>query len=564
MLKRSFLPSSFVLKTWMDIEPYYDNLKNRSIGSKAELETWLHVWSETDAVLSENGGWRYIKMTCNLEDAALQEDYRVFVEEIAPKTEVVADALKRKLIESPFLNELDASKYFIFIREIKKDLELFKLENVDLQAKLMVLQQKYASIAGAMTIQYEGQELTLARASTLLKSEDRTVRENVYHLIQERRIQDAQILDDLFSEMIALRHQIALNAGFSNFRDYKMKSLGRFDYTVQDCFNFHNSIREHVLPVLDQLNQIRKEKLGLATLNAWDLDVKLPGEPELHPFKNAEELIEKTIACFGEVSSEFQGFIEVMKEKKHLDLDSRKGKAPGGYNYPLSESGIPFIFMNSVGLNRDLVTMVHEGGHAVHAFLADHLELDAFKQCPSEVAELASMSMELISMEHWQVFYPNAEDMQQARREHLESIIRILPWIALVDKFQHWVYENPTHTHEERKREWLKLSSEFSSTITEKEGLEKYREHGWKSQLHIFEVPFYYIEYGIAQLGALSIWKNYIKDRRTALQDYANALKLGYTKTIPEIYNTANVKFDFSSENIKELVSFLRVQVGES
>ena len=558
MVKRSFFPASFVLKSWSDLAPFYADLKDRKIGSTVELEKWLLDWSELDAIVGEDGGWRYIRMTCNLADEGFQEAYRVFVEELAPQIDVETNLLKKKLIANPYLDQLDKEKYFVFIREIKKDLEIFRPENVDLQAKLMILQQKYAAIAGSMTIQYQSEEYTLARASVFLRDKNAQVRETVYRLIQERRAENADQLNDLFTEMLVLRQQIATNAGFSNFRDYKFKAMGRFDYSIQDCFDFHQSIATHVVPLLNQFNEQRKKALQLDTLRPWDLDVQLPGENDLKPFNTSDELIQKTIACFEQVSAEFSGYIAEMKTLGRLDLDSRKGKAPGGYNYPLNESGVPFIFMNSVGLNRDLVTMVHEGGHAVHAFLSNSLLLDGFKQCPSEVAELASMSMELMSMEHWQVFYPNAADYKQACKEHIESIIRILPWIALVDQFQHWIYENPTHTVAERKAAWLKLSKSFGSGVIDTSGLEKYRENAWHAQLHIFEVPFYYIEYGIAQLGAISIWKNYLENKAKCVEDYRNALKLGYTKTIPEIYKTANIAFDFSSNNVQQLVGFLK------
>jgi oligoendopeptidase F len=389
------------------------------------------------------------------------------------------------------------------------------------------------------------------------------VREEAWRAIWERRYQDHQKLDELMTDLITLRHQVAQNAGFANFRDYSFAALGRFDYTPADCFNFHESVAEAVVPLLNELAVARKQALNLNELRPWDNKVDTEGRPALEPFQTGEELLEKSVQCFDKLdgSGQLAGFLRTMRAMHHLDLESRKGKAPGGYNYPLEEIGVPFIFMNATSSLRDLVTMVHEGGHAIHSFLTRKLPLQAFRNPPMEVAELASMAMELLSMDHWDVFFKNPEDLRRARLQHLESVIETLPWIATIDKFQHWLYKHPTHTLEEREQNWLRIYDEFTDTVTDWSGFENYKANIWQRQLHLYEVPFYYIEYGIAQLGAIGVWRNYRRDPVAGLQGYIDALSLGYQATIPEIYAAANVPFDFSKEHISELMAFVSDEI---
>lgn len=357
-----------------------------------------------------------------------------------------------------------------------------------------------------------------------------------------------------------MRHQVAVNAGFKNYRDYKHQSLARFDYSVQDCLNFHEAVKLHAVPLINAHDEQRKKKLKLDDYRPWDTSVDEEGLAPLKPFANAQELIDRTIECFNKLDPFFGECINTMQKMKRLDLDSRLGKAPGGYQYPLYETDVPFIFMNSVGLHRDLVTMVHEGGHAIHSFLDFNLELVDFKSPPSEVAELASMSMELMSMEHWDVFFKTDDELKRAKRQQLESVMDTLPWIAAIDKFQHWIYLNPKHSVEERYNEWQAIISDFGSSVINYKGLENNLKRRWQVQLHLYEVPFYYIEYGFAQLGAIAVWRNYKTNPIKAVEDYKTALALGYTKSIPEIYKAAGVKFDFSPAYIKELMDFVKAE----
>jgi oligoendopeptidase F len=413
-----------------------------------------------------------------------------------------------------------------------------------------------------MTVEWKGQELTLQQASVMLQETDRALREEVYHKITDRRLKDKELMDELYTKLIRIRHQVAVNAGFGNFRDYMFKSYGRFDYTPQDCFDFHHSISSEVVPLLEELAEERKARLGVDQLRPWDKSVDVEGRAPLKAFDGGKDLTEKSITCFSNLDPYLGDCLRVMREMGHLDLESRKGKAPGGYNYPLAEIGVPFIFMNATSTMRDMTTLMHEGGHAVHNFLTKDLALGDFKNPPMEVAELASMSMELISMDQWSIFFPKPEDLARARAEQLEDIIETLPWVATIDKFQHWVYEHPDHTLKRRKEQWNATFQEFSDTVTDWRGLEEARDYLWQKQLHLYEVPFYYIEYGMAQLGAIAVWRNFKNDPKKGLAGYMNALKLGNLKTIPEIYKAAGIKFDFSTAYIRELMKFVRAEMG--
>ncbi|WP_026768899.1 M3 family oligoendopeptidase [Asinibacterium sp. OR53] len=562
-LERHFVPADFKVTTWETLEPFFVELVNRPLSTKEALEHWLKDISELEAVVSEDACWRQIRMTCDTTDPALEEAFTYFCMEIQPKLQPYSDKLNRKLIDCPFTTALDQQKYFTYLRSVKKSIDLFREANIPIQAELSVMQQQYGAIAGKMTVEVNGQEYTLQQAAKFLESHDRELRETVYRKIQDRRLQDKDAMHALYSGLIAKRHQVALNAGFANYRDYKFVELGRFDYTKEDCFQFHEAVKLHVLPLIEKIYERKKQKLGLDTLRPWDTEAEPDGVMPLKPFADGKDLYEKSVACFEALNPFFANCLRKMNEMHHFDLESRKGKAPGGYNCPLAESGAPFIFMNAAGQMSDVTTMVHEGGHAVHSFLAHHLELSAFKEYPMEIAEVASMSMELFTMDHWQAFFDKEEDLVRAKEHQLERTITIFPWIAIIDKFQHWVYENPTHTVEERTAKWMEILKEFSAKSIDYTGLDHFRQIGWQRQLHLFEVPFYYIEYGIAQLGAIGLWMQYQQNPQQALQHYIHALSLGGTRTLPELYAAAGLKFDLSPAHIKTLMEFTAKQMAE-
>ncbi len=560
-LAHHYLPANFTLTNWESIEPFFTELTDRPIDNKEILEKWLKDLSELEAFISEDACWRQIKMTCDTTDKALEDAFTYFCMEIQPKMQPYADALNKKLINSPYTAELDSKEYFTYLRAVKKSIELFRTENIAIQADLSVLQQQYGVIAGKMTIQMEGTEYTLQQAAKFLEHEDRAVREEAYRKIQDRRLLDQEAMHNLFTDLVQKRHQVAVNAGFANYRDYKFVELGRFDYTKEDCFQFHAAVKQHVMPLIDKIYTRKREKLALDKLKPWDTEAEPAGTSPLRPFTDGEDLYNKSVACFEQLNPFFADCLRKMKELNHFDLESRKGKAPGGYNCPLTESGAPFIFMNAAGQMSDVTTMVHEGGHAIHSFLAHQLPLSAFKEYPMEIAEVASMSMELFSMNHWQSFFDNEGELNRAIEHQLERTITIFPWIAIIDKFQHWVYENPMHTIQQRTNEWQNIVKEFSSKSIDFSGLKQYRSIGWQRQLHLFEVPFYYIEYGIAQLGAIGMWMQYIQNPTAALENYMNALSLGGTKTLPELYKTAGIEFNFSPDYMKKLMDFTNEQL---
>ncbi len=563
-ISRHFVPKDFILTNWESLEPYFKNLLERNINTREQMEQWLKDQSELEAVVNEDACWRQIRMTCDTENKVLEEAFNFFFMEIQPKIQPYSDALNKKLVNHPLANELDAVKYFTYLRSVKKSIELFREENISLQAELAVLQQQYGVTTGKMMVTVDGQEYTLQQAAKFLESHDRGKREEVYRKIQERRLEDTETLNNLYNQLIEKRNKEALNAGFKNYRDYRFKELGRFDYTKEDCYQFHDAVKLHVLPLVNEIYKNKKQKLGLDILRPWDLDAEPEGTAPLHPFKRSDELVNKSIECFNKLRPFFGACLKKMNELKHLDLESRKGKAPGGYNCPLAESGAPFIFMNAAGQMHDVTTMVHEGGHAIHSFLAHPLELNGFKEYPMEIAEVASMAMELFSMDHWETFFDNAEDLKRAKEHQLERVITIFPWIAIIDKFQHWVYENPAHNNEERNAKWNEILKEFQDDVIDYSGLENYRSNAWQRQLHLFEVPFYYIEYGIAQLGAIGMWMQYKQNPQQALDNYCTALALGGTKTLPQLFETAGLQFDFSPEKIKVLMEFVEGEMKKT
>ncbi len=548
--------SDLKINNWQDIKSYYDYLKQKKFYSVEDLEKWIKNRSDLSAIIEEELGWRYIKTTCDTENKEFAESFEKFVTEIQPKISKVEDDLNKKISSSKFFEQLP-EKYFILKRSIKNELSLFREKNIPINAELEKLEQKYGQITGSLTINYNDKELTLQQAANYLKLSDREVRKEVYKLISEKRLEVVNDLNDLMNQLIEKRHQKALNADFKNYRDYMHQAHERFDYSVEDVLAFDNAIKEKVMPLVEEITAHRKNKLAYDALKPWDLSVDVSGKPALKPFESIDEFVDKTIKCFSKVRPKYGEYLSLMNEKGFLDLESRKSKAPGGYNYPLLKSNVPFIFMNATSNIRDVETLVHEGGHAIHAFKAKDLELNEYKETPSEMAELASMSMELISMDNWDVFFDNKEELNRAKIHQLEGVISVLPWVATIDKFQHWLYTNPNHSTIERTIEWGKILKEYSSKIIDYSTVEWYFFNLWQKQLHIFEVPFYYIEYGISQLGAIAIWRNYKNNPEKTLDKYENALSLGYSKNLPYLYKTAGIEFNFSAGYIGELLDFV-------
>lgn len=559
---RKFLPQEFEIDNWESLKPYFTDLENRPINHVQDLKKWLADLSELEAVIEENQAWRYIKMSINTTDENLRENYTFFVTQIQPNIAPYSHKFDLKLVNSPFLDQLDSTQFLIPIKRAKKNIKVFCEKNIPLISELDTQAQQFGAINGKMEVEVNGESITMQKAASLLKSQDRLFRKAVYDSIIKVRQENASDLNKLYSKLIQGRHQLALNAGYKNYRDYMFDAMQRFDYTPADCFKFHDAVERHLVPVLNMLAEQRKHKLGLQSLEPYDLAVDPNNLAPLKPFSDGADLVSKTVKAFHKLDPYFAECLSTMDAMGHLDLESKKGKAPGGYNYPLYEIGVPFIFMNAVGTVRDLVTMVHEGGHAIHSFLSRNLELTSFKSLTSEIAELASMTMELISLDHWDEFFSNPSDLKRAKVEHLEDVLSTLPWIALIDKFQHWVYENPNHSEDERHKTWVEFHKRFSPQTVNWSNYSASREIMWQKQLHLFEVPFYYIEYGLAQLGAIAIYKNYKQNKLAAIEDYKKALALGYTQPINKVFEAAGIKFDFSEHYIKELSMFIQNELN--
>lgn len=559
--KRHFIDENLEVKSWSQIENYFQSLLDANIQSVSDLEQWMVNRSELESVLEEEQAWRYIKMNIDTRDEELSKAFHFWVTEISPKVAPYSHKLNVKVSESPFLKELDQEKYRIYLRGLHKTIEIFREENIPLFTEMETKQQEYGAIAAKMTVEVDGEKMTMQKAAQFLKDTDRSKRQEVYEKISQRRAEDVEKLDVLFDDLIALRQQIAKNSGFDNYRDYMFAAMGRFDYTPEDCADFHAAIEKEIVPIIESFDADRKNKMNLEAYKPWDTSVDAEGKAPLKPFEGGEDLIDKSIRCFERLSPYYGQCLSTMKAMKHIDLVSKEGKAPGGFNYPLYEIGVPFIYMNAVGSQRDLVTMVHEGGHAIHSFLSRDLDLCDFKSTPSEVAELASMSMELISMDTWDEFYSNEEELARAKNEQMQKVLEGLPWIAAIDKFQHWIYTTP-HTAEERRAEWKNIMQKLGSSIVDWDGQEDALLNLWQKQLHLYEVPFYYIEYGMAQLGAIAMWRSYKQLGEEALSNYDEALKLGYTKSIGEIYQTAGIEFNFSQAYVNELADFIKAQLS--
>lgn len=560
---RKYLPAELALTDWASVEPYFKELQDRLLSTPEDLSRWILDRSELEAVVSEELAWRYIAMTVNTADEQAVRNYQEAVTEISPKLSVAENALNRKLVESPFSDRLDPDRFAIYLREVRKDIELFREENIPLQTDIQLKAQEYGTIFSNMTIRHGEQDLTLQQASTLLEETDRSVRERVYRQINERIGQDADKLEQLFEDLVQLRHQVGRNAGFDNYRDYKFRSLGRFDYTVQDCLDFHEAIEKTILPLEEELNRHARRQLGVDALRPWDLAVDWSGKPPLRPFGKVDELIERSIDCLARLDPSFGESLAILQEMGHLDLDSRPAKSPGGYNMPLHFTGVPFIFMNASQSIRDVQTLMHETGHAVHSLLTREYELNSAKQPTPEIAELASMTMELLTMDYWDSFFDKPEDLRRARFKQLESVIKALPWIAAIDSFQHWIYTHPGEGIVKRREAWWNVYHRFASKEVDRSGLEDYTRALWVKQLHLYEVPFYYIEYGMAQLGAIAIWMRYREEPEAAIADFTAALRLGYTRPIGEIYERAGIQFDFSVEQVRKLGAFIQEELNQ-
>jgi oligoendopeptidase F len=562
-----FVSDDFDASSWENIEPYVDDLLNRELTSSDCLETLILDSSNLAEYISETGALLYIGMTCDTEDKEKKDEFLRFVENVRPKLSEFSDKLNRRIVDHVSVDNLP-ERYDLMIRGIKSDIEIFRVENIPLGVEQTKLVTKAQGITGAMTVEFEGKERTFPEMRGFLESNDRTQREKAWKSMVTRWMNNSDELSDIFDKLIKIRHEIAINSGFKSYTDYMFRAMHRFDYSIEDCLTFHKSIEEVCMPIVRKINSERKSAFGLTTLSPWDVNEKsgsgpdIAGEPPLRPFETVDQMVSKLSQLFHNMSNDLGTKFDKLVKMDTLDLETRKGKAPGGYQYYLEKSRIPFIFMNAAGLQGDLETMIHESGHAFHSLYCGHLDLIDERNYPIEFAEVASMSMELLTQPEWNIFYEEQNDADRAKISHLEGVIFLLPWIATIDAFQHWIYANPEHTRDERKMQWISLRERFGS-VMDWEGNEDFRELSWQQQGHLFGVPFYYVEYGIAQLGALQLWQTHRKNPEKALNDYSNAMKLGNTKTLPDLFEAAELKLGFDEKHLNSLINEVEIAMSE-
>ncbi|MFN8007618.1 MAG: M3 family oligoendopeptidase [Terriglobia bacterium] len=560
--QRRLVLASLDFSNWENLLPFFERLEQRPLNTSEEVEAFLLDRSELLDVIQEEGTLRYIRMTCDTADKDLEKAYFEYLEKIAENIKPADQRLKTKCLQSAGCRQLSNERYFVLWRSFRNEVELFREENVRLETEESKSSQSYQKLMGSLTVEFDGKEQTLQQMSRYQELPDRPLRESAWKAVTERRWKEADKLEALFDGLLELRGKISRNAGFGSYRDYAFRHLERFDYTPEDCFRFHEGVERAVVPLMRKIDAQRARQLKLETLRPWDLQVDPLNRPPLMPFREAAELVEGCLRISGRVDSRFGDFLAAMRDLRLLDLESRKGKAPGGYQSSLEEARLPFIFMNAVGLDGDVRTLLHEAGHAFHVFATQSEPLSDYRHAPIEFCEVASMSMELLGGEFLNIFYSNTEDQHRSKQRHLEGIIDILPWIARVDAFQHWIYTHPGHSVEERRAAWLDLHQRFGGS-EDWTGFSQAQATSWHRQLHIFELPFYYIEYAIAQLGALQIWLNAKNDSRQAIESYWSALQLGGSRPLPELFARAGIRFDFGPDVLLPLMSAVEEELDQ-
>ena len=548
---RRFVPVDVDFADWAQLAPLFDALDARPIESRADLEAWLADYEELLACFGEYSARAYINMTCHTDDPEIERRYLHLVTEIQPRVDPRLHALKRRYLATPFREQLDRRTFEVFDRDVTAEVGLFQEANVPLLAELTTLDQQYDKLSGAMTVEFRDEERTIPQMGRFQEDPDRATREAAWAAVAERRLRDRDAIESIFDEMLALRQRVAENPGLSDYRAYAWVDRGRFDYTPDDCLRFHDAVAEVVVPLRDRIDERRRAALGVPQLRPWDLAVDPAGRDRLRPFESSEQLCEGVQTILGRLDPEFARELGRLRERGAIDVESRKGKAPGGYQYTLDEIREPFIFMNAAGLQRDVETLLHEGGHALHAAATRDLPL-WYRHAPLEYCEVASMAMEHLGRPHLDVFY-GPEDTTRAARKHLEDVVTLMTWIATIDGFQHWLYTHPGHGREERRQAWVGLLDRFYHKV-DWTGHEAARDAMWQRQGHLFGSPFYYIEYAIAQIGALQIWLQWKDDPERAIGNYKRSLSLGGSRPLPELFEAAEIQFDLSERTLRPLM----------
>ncbi|WP_280768717.1 M3 family oligoendopeptidase [Salipaludibacillus daqingensis] len=544
------------------IEDFFLELTEEDITSVAQLEDWLIRQSDLYDALEEGLTGHYIDFQSQSDSETAKKAFEHDQQVIVPLVKKYEALLDEKFLSSPFISQLDQNEFKQFIKSKNNAKALFREENISLEVEEDRLATSYFEHTGAITVNWKGEEKTLSEISAYTQDADRETRKNAVQLSAESFLSKESELQEIMSELIQLRQKKAENANEKNYRDYMFKKYERFDYTPEDCKQLAESIRKHVTPLKDKIQQEHKQKLNIDTYRPWDTNGVAKGLKPLKPFENRNELVQKSAAIFSNLDSRFEELLTTMDNRGMLDLTTRKGKAPGGFCAPLPISQLSFIFMNASTTHDDMITLLHEMGHCIHNDFKKDISLSEYRDTPMESSELASMSMELLTMDQWELFYKNKNDLVRAKQDQLKGIIEFLPMGMVVDQFQHWLYENPNHTPEERNEKFAELQKELNSNVVDWSGYEKWSETMWLKILHIFEVPFYFIEYVIAQLGAVQMYKQYRNNPELALSNYKKALTLGASKSLTEVYEAAGIRFDFSEEMIKDLMNFVEDELS--
>jgi len=547
--------------SWARFEPYYRELAGRSIGPDT-VENFLADWTRLSELVDETYSRLYVATTLNTADEEAVAGYHRFLDEIYPNAEEADQKLKEKILDQ----ETVPAGFEIPMRRMRVEAELFREENLPLKTEEQKLCTQYDRIIGGQTVEWDGKEVTIVRLRPVYQNPDRNLREKAWRLAARRQLEDAPAIGDLWRRFMELRAAMASNAGFDDYRSFRWKELHRFDYTPEDCRAFHNAIEETAAPAAARIAERRRNELGLESLRPWDMDVDPRGRGPLTPFREVSDLMRIVSSIFHRIEPALGSYFDTMVEEKLLDLDNRKNKAPGGYCIGFSAMKRPFVFMNAVGVHDDVQTLLHESGHAFHAFESSRLPYYQQRHVGMEFAEVASMAMELLAASYLVDdrggFYDNA-DTARARIEHLERSIRFWPYMALVDAFQHWVYENPEEAADPSNcdEQWTRLWKRFITWI-DWTGLEEELATGWQTKLHIHTVPFYYVEYGLAQLGAVQVWGASLKDQAGAISAYRDALALGGTVPLPELFSAAGAAFAFDADTLKSAVTLMEQTIG--
>ena len=541
---------------WEKLEPYYQELKKRPI-SQSDVEAWLADWTQVSELTDEIYNRLYVATSVNTADENAEKLLNAFMEKVYPKAMQAEQDLKQKLLESG----LEHKGFAIPLRNMRAEADLFREENLPLKVEEEKLSVAYDKIVGAQTVEWEGAEKTVAQMEAVWRDPDREKRKRAWDVYIGRKLQDRQAVNESWRKFFALRCKMAANAGRKDYRIYCWQDKKRFDYTPEDCLRFQDAIEEAVVPAVSRLWQRRKEKLGIQDLRYYDIFVDMSDEPPLKPFKDVRALTDGGSRMFYRVAPQFGAYFDLMDKEELLDLDNRKNKAYGGYCTDFSASKRPFIFSNAVGIHRDVQTLIHEGGHCFHAFETFKLPYMQQRWTPMEFNEVASMAMELLASPYLTAekggFYTE-KDAARALVDFLEESVRFWPYMAIVDAFQHWAYLHPDEGGDPDKcdAKWDELEDRFRPDL-DWSGDEDAKVTGWHRKDHIHQAPFYYVEYGLAQLGAVQVWANALKDQAKAVEAYQRALALGGTVTLPELFATAGAKLAFDAGTLGKAVRLM-------